>query len=47
MRVLSYPNKKNIVGLVTTLGAARPRDRGSIPGRDSVRTSPGIHLASY
>ena len=47
MRLISYPSKENIVGLVTRLGAGHPRDRVSIPGRDIVRTSSGMHLASY
>jgi hypothetical protein len=47
VRVISYPSKENIVGLVTRLGAGHPRDRVSIPGWDNVRTSAGIHLASY
>jgi hypothetical protein len=47
MRVLSYPSKENIAGVVTRLGTGYPRDRVSIPGRDNVRTSSGIHLASY
>jgi len=47
VRVISYPSKENIVGLVTRLGAGHPRNRVSIPGRDNVRTGSGIHLASY
>jgi len=34
-------------GLVTRLRAGHPRDHVSIPGRDNVCTSSGIHLASY
>jgi len=47
MRVLSYPGKENMVGLVTRLGAGHQRDRASVPGRDNVRTSSGINLVSY